>query len=79
VVLTELAGGVTLRLQQLGERRVLLGQSLLGGRQADLEQARAEATLAGDERSTSGGAGLLGVEVGEDRTLLGDASIFGVR
>ena len=73
MVLAELAGGVALRLEQLGERRVLLGQSFLGARQADLEQAGAEATLPGDERGASGGAGLLGVEVGEDRAFFGDA------
>ena len=73
VVLAELAGGVALRLEQFGERRVLLGQPFLGAGQADLEQAGAEAGLAGDERGTPGRAGLLGVVVGEDRTFLGDA------
>ena len=62
VVLAELAGRVALRLEQLGERRVLLGQSFLGARQADLEQAGAEAGLPGDERGASGGAGLLRVD-----------------
>ena len=42
MVLAELAGGVALRLEQLGEGRVLLGQSILGARQADLEEAGAE-------------------------------------
>ena len=73
MVLAELAGRVALRLEQLGERRVLLGQPFLGARQADLEQAGAEAGLAGDERGAPGGAGLLRVMVGEDRAFLGDA------
>ena len=73
MVLAELAGGVAERLEQFGERRVLVGQSFLGARQADLEQAGAEAALPGDECGASGGAGLLGVEVGEDRALFGDA------
>ena len=73
VVLAELAGRVALRLEQVGERRVLLGQSFLRARQADLQQAGAEARLAGDERRAPGGAGLLGVVVGEDRAFLGDA------
>ena len=36
VVLAELAGGVALRLEQLGKRWVLLRQSFLGTRQTDL-------------------------------------------
>ena len=73
MVLAELAGGVAMRFEQLGKRRVLVGQSFLGTGKADLEQAGAEATLPGDECGASGGAGLLGIEVGEYRALLGDA------
>src|SRR5262249_2520984 len=73
VVLAELAGGVSLRLEQIGERRILLRQSLLGAGQADLQQAGAEAALPRDERGAPGRAGLLGVEGGEDRAFLGDA------
>ena len=73
MVLAELAGRVALRLEQLGERRVLLGQPFLGARQADLEKPGAEAGLAGDEGGAPGGAGLLRVMVGEDRAFLGDA------
>ncbi len=46
VVLAELAGRVALRLEQVGERRVLLGEPFLGARQADLQQAGAEAAIA---------------------------------
>src|SRR6266852_8925974 len=73
MVLAELAGGVAERLEQFGERRVLVRQPFPGTRQTDLQQARAEATLPGDERGTPRRAGLLRVEVGEDRTLFGDA------
>ena len=73
MVLAELAGRVALRLEQLGERRILLGKSFLGARQADLEKTGAEAGLAGDERGAPGGAGLLRVMVGEDRAFLRDA------
>ena len=40
MVLAELAGGVALRLEQLGERRVLVRQPFLCAGQADLQQAR---------------------------------------
>ncbi len=73
MVLAELAGDVALRLQELGERRILVGQALLGRRQADLEQAGADRALAGDEGGPARRAGLLGVIVGEDRALVGDA------
>ena len=73
MVLAELAGGVALRLQQLGERRVLVGEPFLGAGQADLEQPGAEAGLAGDEGGAPGRAGLLRVMVGEDRAFPGDA------
>ena len=49
VVLAELAGHVALRLEQLGDRHVLLLQAFLGARQADLERPGAERRLAGDE------------------------------
>ena len=79
VVLAKLAGHVALGLEQFGERRVLVGQALLGARQADLQQAGAKRGLAGDECGAAGGAGLLGVVVGEDRALLGDAVDVGRR
>ena len=73
VVLAELPGRVALRLEQVGERRVLLGEPFLRAGQADLQQAGAEARLPGDERRAARGAGLLRVVVGEDRAFLGDA------
>ena len=73
VVLAELAGRVAERLEQLGERRVCLGQTLGRARQADLGEAGADGRLPGDERRAAGGAALLAVPVGEQRALLGDA------
>src|SRR3972149_8345208 len=59
MVLAELPGHVALRLEQVGQRRVFLLETLLGTRQADLEQSGAKRRLAGDERRAAGGAALL--------------------
>ena len=69
MVLAELAGHIALRLEQFGERRVLVRQAFLRRRQPDLQQAGADRALAGDEGGAAGGAGLLGVIVGEDARL----------
>ena len=73
MVLAELRGDVTLRLEQFGNGRVLLGQPLLGARQADLQQPGAQRALAGDEGGAAGGTGLLAIIIGEDRAFIGDA------
>src|SRR4051794_23157827 len=73
MILAELASGVALRLEQFGERWILFRQSFLRTRQADLEQAGAEAALPSNECGAPGGAGLLSVEVGEDRAFIGDS------
>ena len=73
MVLAELSGGVALRLEQLGNGRVLLRQPLFRRRQSDFQESCAQRTLSGDERGAAGGAGLLAVIVGEDRALVGDA------
>ena len=73
MVLAELSGRIALRLEQLGNGRVLLRQPLLRRRQADLQQSGAQRALAGDEGGAAGGTGLLAVIVGEDRALVGDA------
>jgi histidine ammonia-lyase len=49
VVFAELAGLVTPRLEQLGDRHVAGLDAFLRTRQPDLEQAGAEADLPGDE------------------------------
>ena len=73
VVLAELPGRVALRLEQVRDRRVLVGEPLGSAREADLQQAGADRGLAGDERRPPGRAALLGVDVGEDRPFLRDA------
>ena len=49
MVFAELAGEVALRLEQLRDGHIARLQTFLRARQADLEQAPAEARLAGDE------------------------------
>ena len=73
MVLAELPGRIALRLQQFGDRRVLLRQAFLRGRQPDLQQPGAQRRLSGDEGGAARGAGLLAVVVGEDSALVGDA------
>ena len=73
VVLAELAHGVAVRLEQLGDGRVLRPQAERRARQADLGEAGADGRLAGDERRAPGGAALLAVPVGEQAAFLGDA------
>src|SRR3990170_5005531 len=73
VVLAELAGRVTLLLEQVGDCRRPFGDALRRARHADGEQTCAERVLAEDERRASRGAALLGVGVGEQRALLSEA------
>ena len=72
VVLAELRGHVALRLEQLGDGHITRLESFLRARQANLEQAGAEAGLPGDEARASGRAALLAIPVGEERALLRD-------
>jgi hypothetical protein len=73
MVLAELPGRIAERLEQLGERRVLVRKAFLRAGQPDLEQAGAHRALPGDEGGAAGGAGLLAVVVREDRAFVGDA------
>ena len=73
MVLADLRRGVAVRLEEFGDRRVLVLQALLGGRHADFQQTGAERRLSEDERGPSGRAGLLGVVVGEQGAFAGDA------
>src|SRR5262249_54562673 len=50
-------------LEQLGDRRILEAQALLGAGQADLGQAGPDRRLAGQECRPTGGAALLAVPV----------------
>ena len=72
MVFTELPGGIALRLQQLGNRRVFLAQPQIRPRHPDLAQAGAKHALPGDERGTAGGAALLGVVIGERHAFIGN-------
>ena len=73
MVLAELAGGIALRLEELGDGRVLRLQAERRARHADLGQAGADRRLPGDERRAAGGAALLAIPVGEQRAFFGDA------
>ena len=73
VVLAELAGLVTPRLEELGDRDVAGLEAFLGAGQTHLQHAGAKADLTGDEGGAAGGAALLAVPVGEQRAFFGDA------
>ena len=73
MVLAELTGRVTLRLEQLGDCRIFLRQPLLCRRQSDFQQPRAQWRLSGDERGAAGCTGLLAVIISEDRAFVGNA------
>jgi hypothetical protein len=72
VVLAELPGRVTQRLEELGDRRVLVAQPDRRPGHADLAQPGAEHALAGDERRPARRARLLAVRVGEPHALVRD-------
>jgi hypothetical protein len=73
VVLAELAGLVADRLEQLGDRRVLLLDAARRSRDADRGHSRANRHLPHQEGGAAGGAARLAVVIGEDAAFLGDA------
>src|SRR4030095_9309940 len=73
VILAELTRDITERLEQLGDRRVLGPQTLVGARQPDLGQPGADRRLPGDESGPPGGAALLAIPVSEYRPFSGHA------
>ena len=73
MVLAELAGGVALRLQHFGDRRVFRLQPDGSAGHPDLGEAGANRVLPGDEAGAAGGAALLRVIVGEQAAFVGDA------
>jgi hypothetical protein len=73
VVLAKLAGGIAMRLEQLGDRRVFGPHSQGCARHTDLAQSRAEHALAHDEGSAPRRAALLRVAIGEHHAFMGDA------
>ncbi|MNV12344.1 hypothetical protein D3C71_1029420 [compost metagenome] len=73
VVLAELAGGVALGLEGLGDGDVTLLQANRCARDADFRQAGTQRRLPGDERRTPGGAAVLRVVVGEHHAFFGNS------
>src|SRR5665213_1200610 len=71
MVLADLRRRVAKWFEEFGDRWVLVLNALLGGRQADRQQAGAERRLSQDKGGPASGAGLLGVVVGEQRTFVG--------
>ncbi len=70
MVFAELAGGVALRLEQVGDRRRPIRNALRRTRHADGQQPGAERMLPQDERGAARRAALLRVGVGKQRALL---------
>ena len=77
MVLPELSGHVSLRLQQFGNRRILTLQAFLGSWQAHFQEARPEAALSSDERCAPRCAGLFAIGVREEHALFRDAIYIG--
>ena len=73
MVLTELAGEITLRFEQLGDGHVARLQTFFGAGQSDLQQARPKRRLSCEESGTPGGAALLAIPVSEHRAFFGEA------
>src|SRR5262249_24564289 len=73
VVLAQLRGRVAQWFEQFGDGRVFLVQTNRRGRKPDFGQPGAQSVLTGDERRPSGGATLLGIVIGEQHALIGDA------
>ena len=73
MVFADLRGGVTHRLEQLGDGGIFILQTLLGCGETDFQQAGAKGGLTKDEGGASGGAGLLAVVVGEECAFAGNA------
>jgi hypothetical protein len=72
VVLAELSGRISQRLQKVSDGRRPVGNALGRARHANGQQARAEGMLAQDERRAAGRAALLGVGVREQRAFSRD-------
>jgi hypothetical protein len=72
MVLAELPADIALRLEQFGNRRVLVRKPFLGAGKADFQQARAHWALARDEGGAASRAGLLRVIVREKRAFVGN-------
>src|SRR5580658_5393124 len=72
MILAELAGGVTERLEQLRDGRVFGANTDVGAGHSYLGEAGADWVLVGDECGSAGGAALLAVIVGERHAFIAD-------
>ena len=77
VVLAELARDITVRLEELRDRRVLVAYPLLRARHANFRQTDTEGELAGDNGLATGRAALLGVVIGKQSAFFGDPVYIG--
>src|SRR4051794_2252278 len=73
MVLAELAGGISQRFEQLGDRGIFLLKSDIRTGHTDLRQARADWVLPADEAGSARGAALLRIIVGKGDAFFGDA------
>src|SRR6516162_6938873 len=73
MVFAELTRGISQRLQQFRNRRILSLESHLGSWETNLSKASAEATLPRDERCASCSTTLLAVGICEHHALFGEA------
>src|SRR6516225_1272924 len=70
MILAELGRNIALLVEQIGNRRRPVGNSLRRTRHADGKQARPERVLSENERGASGCAALLGISIREERAFL---------
>jgi hypothetical protein len=77
MVLAKLAGGVTQRLQQSGDRRIVSFETRVSSRHSDFGKAGSNWILASDEGGPPGRAALLPVVVGERRSFIADSIDIG--
>src|SRR4051794_37698224 len=73
VILAELTGGISQRLQQLGNGRILLLKPDVGSWHSDFRQSGADRVLAANEAGAACGAALLRIIVGKGDAFFGDA------
>jgi len=73
MVLAELAGGITERLQQFRDRRIGRPKADISPGHTDLGEAGTDRVLTGDEGCAPGGAALLSVIVSESSALVANA------
>src|SRR5262249_46559026 len=72
MILSELSGGVTQRLEELGDRYVARLQADRRAGNADLREPGPQCALAGNERRSPRSATLLSVVIGENHSFLRD-------